>query len=207
MDYKATDYKTDYPVEIEDGYLMPASNSAISNVDSIIDEANFEGQEDFLDYVKDHGFIDERGIVVLSSSYHYFYTKEDLQNVKTVINLKLLNHEKDIKSFIGNLFNIIPTRSRLVGCFIDNDTNKSYPMDVPTNRLHSLDKEELVDNGIESKVSFFNRLIDFIDSRTNNYLNKQSVSRMLENGGFGIVDMTEINGVTYFCAQKVQVYA
>jgi len=42
-----------------------------------------------------------------------------------------------------------------------------------------------------------------MDSKTNNYLSGRSVSLLLENHGFKILNMTELNGRTYFCAQKV----
>jgi hypothetical protein len=44
------------------------------------------------------------------------------------------------------------------------------------------------------------RLIDFGSKR---YLTKGTVSFLLEEALFKVLDMTEINGVTYFCAQKV----
>jgi hypothetical protein len=42
-----------------------------------------------------------------------------------------------------------------------------------------------------------------IDSRTDKYLSGKNVTSSLEDLGFKVLDMTELNGLTYFCAQKV----
>jgi len=41
-----------------------------------------------------------------------------------------------------------------------------------------------------------------MDSRTNKHLSKTDVELLLEGHGFKIRNMTEINGLTYFMAQK-----
>jgi hypothetical protein len=50
--------------------------------------------------------------------------------------------------------------------------------------------------------SFLNILYGLIDSKTNKSLSKKNVGFMLEDTGFKIVDITEFNGLTYFCTQK-----
>jgi len=43
---------------------------------------------------------------------------------------------------------------------------------------------------------------DLIDSRTNRYMTEKSVRFLLEDTGLKILDITEFNGLTYFCTQK-----
>jgi hypothetical protein len=51
-------------------------------------------------------------------------------------------------------------------------------------------------------------IYDFMDSRTNNRnMTSRSVSLLLESNGMKIIDLTEINGITFFCAQKVSAAA
>jgi len=48
-------------------------------------------------------------------------------------------------------------------------------------------------------------LYSMIDSKTNKYMSERSVSLLLEDNGFKVFDMTELNGLTYFLAQKTRV--
>ena len=42
-----------------------------------------------------------------------------------------------------------------------------------------------------------------MDSKTNKYLSRRDVTSLLSDRGFKVLDMTELNGLTYFCAQKL----
>jgi hypothetical protein len=44
-------------------------------------------------------------------------------------------------------------------------------------------------------------LLELMSSRN---LNRKKVTEILESFGFRIVDMTEIDGITYFCAQNLR---
>jgi len=61
-----------------------------------------------------------------------------------------------------------------------------------------------IESGIVSAVPFINRLYSVMDSRTNNYMSKSSISFMLEDYGFKVLDMTDHDQVTYFQAQKAR---
>jgi hypothetical protein len=41
-----------------------------------------------------------------------------------------------------------------------------------------------------------------MDTRTNRYMTKNTVTLYLEEAEMKVLDMTEINGLTFFCAQK-----
>jgi hypothetical protein len=41
-----------------------------------------------------------------------------------------------------------------------------------------------------------------MDSKTDRYLTRRNVLILLEKQGFIVLDMTELNGLTYFHAQK-----
>jgi hypothetical protein len=47
-------------------------------------------------------------------------------------------------------------------------------------------------------------LYSLMDSKTNKYMSGRIVTLLLEDHGFKVLDMTELNGLTYFCAQKVK---
>jgi hypothetical protein len=50
--------------------------------------------------------------------------------------------------------------------------------------------------------SFLNVLYGVIDAKTNRFMSEKSVRLLLEETEFKILDLTEFNGLTYFCAQK-----
>jgi hypothetical protein len=139
-----------------------------------------EGGENFFLYLKKLGFATENNLLALSSVHHYFYDENELKNVGSLVNLKKLNHIKNLDSFLQTLFHMLPTDANFIGCFSD-DKNQNQ------NGLTSYKPSRLL-----------NRFINFIDSKTDHILDKSKVFEALEKNGHKIIDMTEIDGVTYF---------
>ena len=127
-----------------------------------------------------------------------------MKEVKTVINLKEINQIKQIKSFLHSIFHVLPRRSNLIGCFVDNDKINGYALrnNLPTSQ--NKDSIHAIENGIVSRNPFLNKVYSIMDLRTNKYMSRASVSLLLEDHGFKIINMSEINGLTYFQAQKVR---
>ena len=61
-----------------------------------------------------------------------------------------------------------------------------------------------VENGISSRIPFLNMIYDIMDAKTNRFLTRRTVTTMLEEVGFKIMDMAEIKGLTYFSVLKVK---
>jgi hypothetical protein len=158
-------------------------------------------REDFLSFLDQQGLVNETGILVIPSTRHFFYDAEDLKGVKTVINLKLLNHIREMREFLKTISDLMPQKSTFVGCFVDNRTQNGFS-DKYNNLPGNSQKDEAYENGIESRIPFINRMYSFIDSRTNRYLTRRSVITLLEECGLKVVEMTELNGTTYFCTRK-----
>jgi hypothetical protein len=139
----------------------------------------------FFNYLKDLGLSRENNLVVLSSRHHYFYDEDELKNVRTLINLRKLNLIKYLDEFLFSLVQVLPPDTKFLGCFSDsrssgkNDSSLFHPIRF-----------------LKQKV---NRL-DFLSEKT---MNKNKVSEILESYGFKIINMTEMNGLTYFCSQNV----
>lgn len=162
-----------------------------------------EGGESFYNYVDWLGLSKDPDLIILSSKSHYYYDAEELSNVKTVINMKELNQIKRIKNFLHSVYKILPQKSNFIGCFVDNTKSNGY---VLRNSSSSHNRGKNIDNieyGIVSAVPFINRLFSILDSKTNTYLSEASVTFMLEDFGFKVIDMTLIDGFTYFHSQKV----
>lgn len=161
-----------------------------------------EGSESFNHYIEWLGLSRDPKLVVLSSVHHYYYDAEEMQNVKTVVNIKELNHIKEIDNFLQSMFLILPPDCYLIGCFIDNKKQSGFSFKKREANFSSNSKtvEEL--NGIGSNIPFVNTIFSFLDAKPNKYLSVKYVTHLLRNNGFKVVDMTELKGLTYFCAQS-----
>ncbi|HLP72140.1 MAG TPA: hypothetical protein VK155_04495 [Bacteroidales bacterium] len=156
----------------------------------------------YYDYLEWLGFSDDPNVIVLAPNEHYYYDDEDLRHVSALVNLKQLNYIRELKDFLTTVFQMLPHRSFFVGSFIERKHQFSF-FSNPPHATHINGSIDPVENGIASRIPLLNIIYDFIDSRTNNRnLTRKSVTTMLEIAGFRLLDMTEINGITCFCAQK-----
>jgi len=137
---------------------------------------------DFLQYLQWLQMEDETNLMTLSSTHHYYYEMNDLKNIKILINLKPLNSIKQLDSFLQTLVRLLPHESSFIGYFKNTDQNKSV-------------------FSIPQFSNFFQGFINYIDLKTDNSLTKREVSRLLEKHKLNVVDITDINGMTYFCSQ------
>lgn len=140
-----------------------------------------EGSEDFHQYLDWIGLSKEPDLMVLSSMHHYYYDHNDMKGIKALVNLKKLNQIRHLESFLHTLYRILNSDSYFVGCF------------------------KTAGQGISiSSGKLFNGLINIIDSRTDRYMTKKGAVKLLEEHGFKVIDMREINGTTYFWAQNIR---
>jgi hypothetical protein len=154
-----------------------------------------EACNNFVDYIELLGLKNDPNMVVLSSKHHYYYDPEELRNVNTITNLKELNQIKQIKSFVHSVRIILQQRGNFIGYFTDN---------TPYNGFRSILKSsdsDMVENGIGSRNPILKMVFSIMGSWINMYMTKKSVRQLLEEYGFKVLDMTELNGLTYFHAQ------
>jgi hypothetical protein len=144
-----------------------------------------EGGENFFLYLKRHNISREADMLVLPSAHHYYYDEKELENVRTLVNLKKLNQVKHLESFMQNLFQMLPQDANFIGCFSNDKTQKQYGI------------------AYYKPSRLLKRLINFIDSKTDRILDKSNVAEALERNGHMIVDMTEMDGITYFYSQNI----
>ena len=147
---------------------------------SISDTYITEGDDSLLGYLNRHGLANEPELLVLSSNRHYYYDYEDLRGIKTLINQKKLNHIKELNEFLNDIHNALSPNTNFIGCFSDRTNQK----------------------GISLSSRMYKKVINFLDSRIEVEIDKEDISRLFELHGFKLVDMTEINGLTYFLTQN-----
>src|SRR5665647_753721 len=172
-----------------------------TEINTVFERLAEEGHEDFYNYLDWLGLAKDPGILILTSVHHYYFENEDLKKIKTVVNLKQLNYIKEIKDFLRTISRVLPHKCYFIGSFTDNKNlngifsgsgKSQYP------KTGEAAKSEVT--GQWSSV--LNMVFDLIDSKTNRYMTEKSVRLLLENTGLKILDITEFNGLTYFCAQK-----
>ncbi len=156
----------------------PTTERTINN--PVMENLITEGGENFFHYLKGLGLADNQGIMILSARRGYYYDYKDLKGVSSLVNLKKLNRVRHLDSFLHTVHNALSAGSNFIGCFSDRRTNKK-PGQTP-NRPRGF--------------------ADYLDSGTNIEIDKTDVFILLELHGFKVVDMTDINGLTYFKAQK-----
>ena len=185
---------------------MKVSQRKLSLRDSglihLFDELDIEVRQSLIDYLDRMNLIKESGMLVIPSSRHYFYDAEDMKGIRTVITLRQLNHIREVKDFLKQITGLLPMNSNFIGCFSDNRTQNAFADNSGNLPKQMSEKAEAYENGIESRIPFINRMYSFIDSRTNRYLTRRSVTNLLKEAGLELVGMTEINGLTYFHTQK-----
>jgi len=145
-----------------------------------------EGGENFYHYINWLGLSKDPNLMILSSIHHYYYDFNDLKGVKTLINLKQLKQVTHLDSFLNNVYRVLPAKANFIGCFKDNKIRRGIA--VP----------------FYQSFKFLNGLINVIDSKTDRFMSRKYVIKLLESHKFKIVDMTEIGSLTYFCAQNAK---
>jgi len=146
----------------------------------VIDNLIAEGGENFFHYINWLGLANEPHMLVLSSTHHYYYDNNDFKGVTTLINLKKLNLIKHLDSFLRIICHLLSPKTNFIGCFTDKKTK---------NR-----------DSVTSKM--YKKVLNFLDSKTDVAIDKKDFTILLESHGFKLLDMTEIDGLTYFISQK-----
>jgi len=151
----------------------------------VINNLIAEGGENFFNYLECHGLTNEDNMLVLSSRHHYYYDPYELQNVTTLINVKKLNLIRHLDTFLQSVVQVLSPESNFIGCFSDWKTQKDF--------------------GFSSRM--YKSLINFLDAKTDADFDRHDISNLLESHGLKVIDMTEINGMTYFRAKHVRIQA
>jgi hypothetical protein len=147
---------------------------------STIDDLVAEGGESFLHYINRLGLADEPNLLVLSAKNHYYYDDAELKSVTTLINVKKLNLIKHLDNFLQTVCLVLSPKTNFIGCFSERE-NQGGP------RLMS---------------RMYKGFINLLDSRTDNEIDRRDFTKMVESYGFKIIDITQINGLTYFRTQN-----
>ena len=204
MERIASEYGNDTNKDQRDriAFYSDKSRNAV-NEKNPFTEKNASGiSETFTKYLEKLHLANDPSTLVLSSSSHYYYESEELKKIKTLVNLKQLNHITQLNEFLDSIFCILPSGSYLIGCFSDNKNQYRLLSDSYKPQNNIAGQFDLVENGISSRIPFLNMIYSIMDIRTNRYMTKRTVTLHLEEAEMRVLNITDINGLTFFCAQK-----
>ena len=136
-----------------------------SHLNRLFDELSDAAREDLIEYLDRMGLLNEGGLLVIPSTRHYFYDAEDMKGIKTVVNLRQLNHVREVREFLRNIVDLLPVKSNFVGCFVDNKVQNGFSDKYSNLPREISEKAEAWENGIESRIPFINRMYSFINSK------------------------------------------
>jgi len=186
MERKNVTYKNEIvnyqPVKTDAGDKVVSMDENQNN--PVFENLLAEGGENFYHYINWLGLGKDPNLMVLSSIHHYYYDFNDLKGIKTLINLKKLNEINHIDTFLGNVFRVLPSKANFVGCFKDNKIRGG------------------IGAPFYQSFKLLNGMINMVNSRTDKFMTRKDVIRLLETHDFRIVDMTEISNITFFCAES-----
>lgn len=169
--------------------------------DSVYEELVKEGHENFYNYLDWLGLAKNPDLLILTSSHHYYFEVDDLKYIKTVVNLNKLNNIKRIKDFLHGIYSVLPHKCHFIGSFTDNKKQNGFLSSKIT--INQIDGEGTFSDGdMGPWSSFLNMVYGIIDAKTNRYLTEKAVKTLLEDCGLKILDITEFEGLTFFCTQK-----
>jgi hypothetical protein len=158
--------------------------------------------ENFSNYLGKLNMGKDRNMMVLSAN-HYYYEAEELKSVRVLVNLKQLNDIKQVRDFLSSVFSVLPEHSYFIGCFFDNKKQSNLFSNPHGHRLNITGQSDAEESRISSRIPFLNMIYSLIGFKTNRYLTKTTVNSHLEEAALKLLDATEIEELTYFCAQKI----
>ncbi len=190
------------PQSLMTNLSLGAGSMALAPANEVIDNLITEGGNDFYNYIDRIGLVNDPNLIVLSSVHHYYYDADEMKNVKTIVNLKELNKIKQIKIFLQSHLYTMPPECNFIGFFSNNAKVDRYALRYSSSLLLNMKKSEDIENGIVSRIPVINMIYGLMDWKTNRYMSESGVTILLKEFGFTVLDMTEINGRTYFHSQK-----
>ena len=169
------------------GSILNTYNSTrkFSTENPVFSPVNFgltaQGGVLFFDYLKKFNLVRESNIVTIYPQKSFFYDENDFVGINTILVLKKLNLINDLEGFLRALDSILPHDVNFIGCFSDYRRIKG--------------------NNLITRL--YRNVLNLLDLKTDNELDRRHASAMLKKCGFKIIDMSEMNGLVYFFTRPV----
>jgi hypothetical protein len=163
-----------------------------------------EAGEEVYSYLEKFKLTEMENILFLPSVRHYLYNSEELKLANSVINFKLLNRIPHIRYFLVTMNRLLPIEGLYVGCFLDYKKQKQRILK---------NKHSLLGYAFLMSYAFINRAVPripvvkhvqhLLNSGKVKCITREEAKLLLEKNGFKIINMSEIDGLTYYICKKV----
>jgi len=157
----------------------------ISSLSPVLENIRTLAGTDFFQYLRFLQIEKEQNMMALSSTHHYYYDFDDMKGIKTLVTLKKLNSIKSLGTFFQTVVRILPQEAIFIGYFKNDTGNRPVFSFFQTTRL-------------------YNGIVNYLDFKTDLSLTKDHVSRILGENKLQLIDITDINGMTYFCSRNIR---
>lgn len=158
-------------------YNQVMRSTAVFRIVSIIILCGFS----FFRYMRSAGLAGRQGIIVLSSHEGANWGRNDLRRAGMLISLRRLDLIKHLEMFLSSLVSLLPPDTSFVGCFAQKNAEGSDHAGLFT--------------GFHSKRTHY-AISGYQE------LNRDRVSSILERCGLVVINMKQLNGLTYFHSRK-----
>ena len=150
-------------------------------IKTLFEEKDF----DFFQYVNNSGLLKkDSDVLFLTTTKHFYYHKEELEKVDIIINTKKLNYISKLDDYIYMLYKMLSGNTIFYGCFLDNKT-------------------PLAMKGPNKYLKFLESIMSIVDTKTIRLLSKKNIEAIFKSYNFEIINMEDVNDVTYFYCKKV----
>jgi len=139
----------------------------------------------FFRYLWSAGLTKESGMIILSSHEGANWGRCDLRDARMLINLRRLDLIKHLEMFVSSLVRLLPPETTFVGCFAQGGLVSAG--DEPS----------------DGHTGLWAGLAGHSSGRCQ-LLSRDRVSALLEGSGLEVIDMKEMNGLTYFHSRKMR---
>lgn len=153
-------------------------STAVFRIVSIIILCGFS----FFRYMRSAGLAGRQGIIVLSSHEGANWGRNDLRHAGLLISLRRLDLIKHLEMFLSSLVSLLPPDTNFVGCFAQKNAEST---------------------GHAGLFAGFHLNRNYYANSGYPELNRDKVSAILERCGLVVINMKQLNGLTYFHSRKI----
>lgn len=160
------------------------------------------GQCDMYNYLEKLELNSLSKSIVLLSSNHYFFKKEELRGIEMLVDIQNLSTRKTIEPYLNSIHSNIPDGCYFTGCFKAPTSKFSGKPDYHQYLFEFKQDLEEMGKGSDNLLGMIDKMINRLTISLSQNLTRADVEELFMKTGFNVMDMTEINGRIYFSAIK-----
>ena len=179
--------------------------SNVLKVNPVFADIIEESGKEVFDYLERLGVTSKQKILFLSCTRHYLYDSEDLKGVGSIVNFRLTNSIGHVRHYLHTMHRILLEDGYYAGCFLDYKNQRQGML----TGYHSLLGHAFLFlyrfmNRVVPRIPLINKVQHVLNSGEIKCITSNELKELLKKNGFQVIDMVEIEKVTYFVARKIK---